>query len=218
MKQRRRQKVCRSTQECLTQRKFYSAVDARWRPKNVQVIVLGRTIFYDDVVSPGTPLWQDVVAAAVSGLWGGPDDTTLPIDVRVYCDYVHDRAREVDVDVDRVLCRLRECDYDLTPVRVCHGDMTLENCLWTGDGVVFIDPGDPRSLPCRELDEAKILQSLDGWEDCFQHTHEMPTRPVHWALLVTHYVRLLRHDHPESRLEHARRRIREITEVLTWND
>ncbi len=110
----------------------------------------------------------------------------------------------------------------LTPVSLCHGDPTLENIIMSKDrGVVFIDPGCPRGLPCKEIDEAKILQSLDGWHDLKNpgcrllcSTESFAWNEAHWALLATHYIRLLHHPHPIACHVHAVKRILEITEKL----
>lgn len=106
-------------------------------------------------------------------------------------------------DAEWAMKTLRSYANTLTPVRQVHGDASQSNFVHTyGDNprVVMIDPGHHRGLCVKELDEAKLLQSLLGFEYVYRHFH-MPhyvllpfevTR-CHIALLVTHLLRLLRH-------------------------
>lgn len=89
----------------------------------------------------------------------------------------------------------------LTPVYFAHGDMTCCNAILTPDNkVVFIDPADCHGLECQEIDEAKLLQSYDGWErvkyGCKLDYGPLPfkVKPAHKALLLSHYVRMLRYQ------------------------
>lgn len=110
-------------------------------------------------------------------------------------------------------------EADLTPVAYCHGDMTLENCIDTGgDGIVFIDPGYPRGLNCREIDQAKLLQSLRGWHELKGYPKPISIynwRPIHFALYVTHLIRLLCHPelHTEVLLAWAVNEVKEMIRV-----
>ena len=143
-------------------------------------------------------------------------------------------VQDINVDEYTSYCRVRacgvgfepECDVankilmrsHFTPVEYCHGDMTLVNCLITpARQVFFIDPGFCRGLPCVELDVSKLLQSWDGWDEV-RHGLDAPKRmktpieKVHWALLITHYIRILKNGskHPASSCNFACERIREI--------
>jgi hypothetical protein len=109
----------------------------------------------------------------------------------------------------------------LTPVTHCHGDMTLSNAVQLSDGeIIFIDPGDPRGLPCRELDEAKLMQSTNGWEEVRWGAD--PTRgvlpfvikPIHMVLLYTHLGRLLCHEHPQPALDWAKGAMESVDNIM----
>jgi hypothetical protein len=140
-----------------------------------------------------------------------------------------------------------------TPVASCHGDLTLENVVWvrmapetpieymmyqmdwqflTGEKglppegrFVFLDPGHSRGLPCRENDEAKLLQALEELDEGHWRDKPCSGEIAHWyvtkmaslphrVLLASHFLRLLRHaaKHKSWRVEHARRRLQELTE------
>lgn len=113
---------------------------------------------------------------------------------------------------------LREHVHELHTVEMTHGDASFSNVIMSYDGsrATLIDPGRNRGLCCRELDEAKMLQSYDGFEEVYRRilrpTDDPPfeVRRVHWLLLVTHYIRLLRHVPCRLSLEYANRRIHEI--------
>jgi hypothetical protein len=83
---------------------------------------------------------------------------------------------------------------------VAYGDATLENFVTGGDEVYGIDPGRTHGLNCRELDEAKLLQSwVMHWETRVRgrpvSDEVLPFTPnnTHRILLVSHWMRLLRH-------------------------
>lgn len=113
-----------------------------------------------------------------------------------------DRRAYVHYVLDRCPSNLWQCVYPalmpiitdkLHGVVMPHGDLTFSNVI----GSTIIDPGNSRGLNCREIDEAKLMQSLDGWKDKFG-PHHVPiqkravnARMVHIALLVSHYVRML---------------------------
>ena len=106
------------------------------------------------------------------------------------------------------------CTQRFTRVTACHGDLTMDNVMLDAtlptSNVIFIDPGYDRCLPCRELDEAKLLQSVEGWHN-FRLYGKLPfkVKYVHKLLLLTHYIRL--YAHPEKHSTHwlqwARNRI-----------
>lgn len=90
--------------------------------------------------------------------------------------------------------KLRYWEYILTdpitPVVNPHGDLTCDNVI----GDTFIDPGECHGLWCREIDEAKLMQSARGWK---HESRPLPFTPhrIHWVLLLSHYYRLLKYDH-----------------------
>ncbi len=106
------------------------------------------------------------------------------------------------------------------PVNLVHGDATLCNFVVGVNGrSTAIDPGQHRGLCCREIDEAKLLQTACGW-DHIRHNqsppldmigHYVDTRRVHQLLLITHFVRLLRHPHTRDALELAEACIRQLS-------
>ena len=144
--------------------------------------------------------WTLVRKTAARELWNGQ---SADFHRRTYWDYVCRLATKLNVSVPPFV-QWAVCDGPLTAVRVCHGDLTLANVVINSRGApVFIDPGDPRGLPCAELDEAKLLQSALGFEahllhGCNQQEHrlEMLTalwNPVTRGLLWTHLLRMLPH-------------------------
>lgn len=174
-------------------------------------------IAYNFVVGQTPRSWRTVWHLAESALWGRPDDPRVrPISRATYVGYVVDRALQSGIGDSRTHNVIKQVlNIDLTPVVECHGDMTMQNVI----GDVFIDPGQDRGLPCRELDEAKLLQSCEGFCELYRGTrtpddaHLMrPGRSVH-VLLLTHYIRLLRHC--PSMKEWTTQRIRTLTELLS---
>lgn len=184
--------------------------------------------------------------------------TTSLVSPPAYVEYCMKVARQLRLTSVALFLERRMLNIGLliTPCR-CHGDMTLENVVMTneweafagkltdfpqrkkiesGCSFILIDPGHDRGLPCRELDEAKIMQSLEelikirssqedysyprlgflqGYfgEEIWKWYKEKSQSPVHQFLLATHYLRLLRHadKHPSWRIEHAERRLKELT-------
>lgn len=143
--------------------------------------------------------WREVIPAAVSALWEH-GDRYLPISYTSYASYVLSRCP--GWLATRWMRLYREHVVDkCTPVKNCHGDMTLSNVMIRKGDVVFIDPGKSHGLPCREIDEAKLLQSYRGWH-WFIHKEEpigqMITLQRHRVLLLSHYIRILHHldKHP----------------------
>ena len=191
------------------------------RPANIQME--GDNKFSYDYVKGVEPTdWRTVHETAEKVLWCG--EGALPVDAAGYCEYVAHKCEALELPASRILTIIEKLTVDavaVTHVPRCHGDLTLSNTLIntrTGK-VIFIDPGHPRGLPCREMDESKILQSIDGWDVVRHHLGQplqfpkMPTDRIHWLLLFTHYVRLLHHEHPRAALSFARQR---VTELLQW--
>lgn len=180
-------------------------------PANVQSD--GSVVSYDFVEGSLPSSWDAPHAAAMKYLWDAPGPK-LSIDVREYTHYVAGRAAHQNVDVRRTLNYI-DTYTGFTPVYTCHGDLTFENMVQTYKGdIVFIDPGHAHGLPCRELDRAKMMQSLEGWEVIAKGRPPLhlpdapyPFSKIHYALLITHYVRLLAHW-PQDRIQRwARGRI-----------
>lgn len=136
---------------------------------------------------------------------------------------VHNPVTRWDRDVYADYCVQKGCDprvmallhgRKLTPVGTCHGDLTLGNVVMRGPGqYTFIDPGHHRGLPCRELEEAKLIQSLEGWDSVrwaapfpLPYRDQLRRTVVHDVLLYANYVRIGHHDHPRAALDFARRR------------
>jgi len=184
-------------------------------PKNLALVPGGYE--YDFVIGHPPNNWQLVYAACVPFWEYGK---RLSIHVEGYfnhCIEVSTRVLDKDdreVFYDMISRHLRL--QNLTPVCFCHGDLTFANCIQSGTGITFIDPGLHYGMPCRELDEAKILQSLCRWEVVRYGWAEpdlsapMKTKPIHWVLLATHLVRLLAHNHSEDAYRWARFQLKEI--------
>ena len=203
--------VKKAVSDAVYLRGVYERMHADARPTNI--IAIGNHVLQYDYV-PGAPCrsLRAIHATAEARVW---QEWLTPqrIDVKAYIDYMN------AIHHTHIWNRLRF--LPLTPVHCCHGDMTVENTVLTLDErVVFIDPGFDRGLPCRELDEAKLLQSYDGWEsvkrgwqplECF----ELPFKvtEVHHVLRLSHYYRMLRHQTGDAR-RFAERKIDEITNLL----
>lgn len=88
-----------------------------------------------------------------------------------------------------------------TPVCMCHGDATPWHVIEGYNGIVtIIDPGNPRGLECKELDESKLLFGYDNvGQLMFGANYPRDTvipfevTDIHRALLATHYYRMTRH-------------------------
>lgn len=204
-------KLCRDAMECEHHINWFSSIDKAVQPDGV-TREGDETYSYEYVRGdhPSDPV--RVWAFAYKYLWAPHSTSILTIARTLYADYVLERWVEQGYKRGDFTCLAYHImSAPLTGVHRCHGDLTLENCIETGSGVVFLDPGYHRCLPCAELDEAKLLQSCDGWHyrKHAKHCQVFPfsSMPIHTALLITHYVRLLRHDHPSELLEWARGRI-----------
>lgn len=163
-------------------------------------------------------LWRQILASE----W-------IPMDVPKYACYIMEVAKGLDLcDVGFKIASMLSC-CTFSPVVACHGDLTLENVVWVPGWLpkdfypgsfVFIDPGYDRGLPCRELDEAKIVQSMEEYQirgniirgDALDWLISRWDSSSHNVLLASHYLRLIRHEkkHPQWRVSHARKRLMEL--------
>ena len=206
-------RIVKTTPEGIASIERMQLLPEQCRPR--RIVVNDDSASYDFVVGV-EPTWREVHDTAAAWLWGsgfGPVDKS---DVEVYKEYVIQKSRPLGLYgiMDDLLCRLRASD--LHHADFCHHDLTLKNCVKTPRGVVFLDPGVSRGLDCIEIDEAKLLQSLDGF-DCVYLGHPSPpayprmcVRRCHYILLATHYIRLLHHVKDAAACSFARRRIMEI--------
>lgn len=208
-------------------RQFYDDLPNDCKPSNISF--QDSCVAYDLVEGSYPRSIESVLEAAERAMWDLNEDEPLAISRILYNSYVCEIAgRPGNCGIAYVNAAIGcIADHKLTPVHACHGDLTLSNCIHTwDDNIIFIDPGHHRGLPCRELDEAKILQSLDGF-DMLRYGWPMlamkPTdhpriviKPVHYALLLTHYVRLIPHMHKRGRGELAMFAIKRIKELDEW--
>lgn len=233
-------KIHKTSGDIVFQYQWLASLPDEARPGGLELLTTGvgsPTLVYDLVQGHHPRDWSLVHYAASRCVWGHSHINRPPDDAarREYVDYVVEAMRLGH----REWCTLGTWDSlaardvrnamrsvltdELTGVASCHGDMTLYNCLLPYDEpsrIIFIDPGNPRGLLCRELDEAKMMQSLDGWDEMYRdlppctRARPMPTRRVHYALLLSHYVRLLRHMRNDSHATFAVHRILDLTELL----
>lgn len=157
-------------------------------------------------------------------IWNVPDDNPA---LKRYAGLLQPRLMDFDLYAARcahhpmgiAACKALAAmpSSTFTPVNMIHGDPTFSNIIikYTTGKAELIDPGHHRGLCCKELDEAKVLQSYDGFERVCRRIQrpddlDIPdciSQPVHWVMLITHYVRLLRHIKCERSLAFARMRI-----------
>lgn len=196
-----------SLEETEHQLAVYAQVASNFKPKGIQREPDGYS--YEWVVGTHNRRWEDVWVLARAAFWSGVEKKLINrID---YVDYVMSLVEDAGLVLDKIHNALRPILIDpLTPVRLCHGDCTFANVI----GGTFIDPGHDRGLPCRELDESKMMQSLDGFDEIFREWEPeasviFPARRVHFALLLSHYVRMLRHVNQKGQ-EYAYKRIGDI--------
>ena len=160
-------------------------------------------ISYDYIDGAQSQCVATVWEHAKEALWEGKPQE---IDRKAYIDYVKMRCENFPY--------IPMPDVELTPVRMTHGDLTMSNTI---GNCKFIDCGDSRGLECREIDEAKLLQSLDGF-DVWKRNHlpaigpaPFKIRKIHLWLLWTHYIRMWRHQ-PNP---FAFKRIEELCNILS---
>lgn len=165
----------------------------------------------------------------VQALWGSLLPNCMELDRTAYVSYVTDRARQATTvtgdkffnrdDMRRIMRALEfVIDDELTCVSDYHGDCTNHNVLKTPSGrMILIDPGEARGLPCREIDEAKMLQSYEGFCEMYRGTPRLrwtvsPSR-IQLVLLMSHYIRLLHHIYDDRCVAFAVRRIESISRL-----
>lgn len=149
-------------------------------------------------------------------LWKNGPPRPISLTARLnYYKYVCDLWDEPSETIRKTLVPI--ITDPLTPISYAHGDMTCCNAiLSTDDRIVFIDPADSHGLECREIDEAKLLQSRQGWEKIkYNKTltyDDVPfeIRGVHRALLLSHYVRMLRYQ--SALYEYVLEKIKDLCE------
>lgn len=202
----------RSTKKCRDDKEArFQALWLNVTGQNVGAKAKGDTLHLTYFPGMMSNNWQAVWLAARDQLWNAKPATYQPYDPHAYVQYVEETHHCIGYAWRSVFTMIRNAAY--TPVSYCHGDMTLENVIiCEHDPIRFIDPGYPRGLPTRELDESKLLQSLDGWHEikwnqCPRSYPAFKMKPIHVALLCTHYIRLLKHDHKPDLLEFAHDRL-----------
>lgn len=192
------------------QLRWFSSLDCGCVPSGLRPSDHGYSYDFVEGACPVDPSRIDALLQfCASELWYAGTGPLLVMKPRDYFGYVADVACTVGIDrrcMDWVFSHSKKCWF--TPVRACHGDLTLENVVDVGTGFVFIDPGRDRGLPCKELDEAKTVQWMEEIDAA-----PLPLTLERCVLLVTHYMRLLRHSakHSSARCAHAARRIEQLT-------
>lgn len=163
--------------------------------------------------------WRVVYNLAMRHVWKGVSTEVTTAEKIAYMDYCVEIAPNMYKDDLRRMLNMHLTAPLNKPRHMVHGDLTLYNVIVGADRVQFFDPAPPR-LNCVEIDISKILQSLDGFGVVYRGEPQpmsyprMPTSPVVWALLVTHYVRLLRHVKHDAALRFTHQRIQELLCVL----
>lgn len=213
-------KTYASYTEALIAHTWYMRLNARYRPSNL--LIDGAKLSYDWIDGTHPSNIEDIIEAADDALWYLDDGAVGhgPINPAGYVEYARSVAREVGASNPRALDMIRGYSK-YTPVHTCHGDLTFANIIKThNDKMIFIDPGNPRGLSCKEIDVAKLMQSLDGYHVVRDQWPDPPCLPklgyssIHLALLSTHYTRLLRHKHPVDVYTFARERVYALERLL----
>lgn len=206
-------------EETAHQMLWYMHVSPAHKPERIQACDGG--IEMEQITPWVEPLLSTVWKTAKNVLW--LRDESKKLCPSTYVAYVQERLKLTPLsDYNKLACifllnKLGLQDATtLTPVHCVHGDLTMENVYQRYDtlNVGFIDPGHVRWLPCQELDEAKLLQSAEGWKSFCMGGDELPFTPtrLHHLLLLSHYIRLLAHPekHTGYWLEWAHGRVRHM--------
>jgi hypothetical protein len=199
---------------------------ARSKPSSLLYDEEDKTLEYDLVIGYTPTHWRHVHLNLRNTLWGEPNDPfVMEMDIAKYIAYIFELLPRVGYQepmttvILGIMQKLRDCK--LTPVRDFHGDCTMQNVLLTSENSYkYFDPGLCHGLPCRELDEAKLLQSCNGFCELYRGTPTpvdanlfFPTKPV-MILSMSHYIRLLAHVKHAPSLEFARSQITRLMEIL----
>lgn len=170
------------------------------RPQNITF--KDGNLSYDYVDGSPSTSWSNVWLAAKLAMWNcNGDEKLLDMHPNKYADYCKEIAyyEYCSTEFHDIIRYIRNFE-NYSPVRMCHGDLTLYNTIcYLDDKIVFIDPGDCHELPCIEMDESKMMQSLDQFGTIFRNLPNVNALPlfnskkIHWALLATHYLRMLKH-------------------------
>ncbi|MEM7676055.1 MAG: hypothetical protein AAF449_08645 [Myxococcota bacterium] len=123
----------------------------------------------------GTPPEDPLVVAsqahaALRPLWSGSYRQTLSFDPVGYAERLAALVCPFDAHAGEELLALASClNWEgRTKAATVHGDPTYENLAWDPDnGIILLDPNiqSSPSVLCPELDIAKLMLSLGGWED-----------------------------------------------------
>lgn len=208
---------------------FFNGLPSEVKPAN---IVRTAPCSYEYDYVEGAPIraqrhLENLYSSAFCYLWSRHIRGDVNLAISEYLGYVNELNAGLGYPCG-LFNRVAACIFDASGHIVMtemHGDLTLENVLRTQDDhYVFIDPGMVRGgLSCRQLDEAKMLQSvLTKWDilnrtsPTFGLRAPFEVEPVHIAFLITHWIRLMRHTerHGSEILEHAPAVIRELEEML----
>jgi hypothetical protein len=191
---------------------FFANVPATMQPKGIRR--MGDCAYEYEFIQGGAPTEQKQIdrlyMLAERVLWNTGGQILANIDKWQYGNYVLEKALQLELhrdQIDTVVLALRLIvDSPLRRARMCHGDFTMENVIFSDDDPVLIDPGHPRGVPCKELDEAKMLQSLlckwdimNGSTAAYWLKPPFEPQPIHMAFLITHWIRLL--NHPERHVK-----------------
>ena len=185
--------MIKAPKEIERHREFYKTC-AEHGVKNVPSTTFSETSYEYQFIPGRMPAFPSELKH-VSKILGRPYPNNMSLDVEGYIRYIRERAIGLPWGKHcESALRLHSYDQKWLP----HGDLTRENMVWNGR-LFLIDPGELRGLPCRELDEAKMLQStLTQWEYLKGHEpwkHDIPFKltRVNLALLASHWIRLSKH-------------------------
>jgi hypothetical protein len=176
-----------------------------------------------DLIIGDQPTPDELWTTLCRHVWEDKRFSEMTIDRKEYHLYCVNKVHELGFKNRQVMRALDliTAGSELTPVRRCHGDPMICNAKKTRVGqIILLDPGHHRGLPCREIDEAKIMMSIDGWDQVRYGDPPSPwcskieVRKIHLVLLMTHYIRLLLHPHIQPAHRFARRRIGEIARTI----
>lgn len=181
-------------------------------PKNAVVLdhltqVPGRVTYqYDYVEGTHVTDWPKLWALMDQHVWTTRDIRSEPLhtELRTYWRHLSELCGESDDLQEYFALSLKS--YQLTPVEDVHGDLNFRNAIIDDDGVItLIDMDNRRQLLWREDEEAKMLQSMSGFDQFYYHEDPLwytpfPVREMHMSLLSAHFLRMLRYiDNPFAR-------------------